>query len=179
MGYVSWYIFRGRGLHSLFFLSLNLSLKKYLSFLGDGGWSCAQARVIFQSPGFSVTFHIFRQVFSPHFDFPASMDVMYYMDHIMYFLWIIEFMLVYLYSFVDTCMHHCECVPLFVCSQVPKITYIRSVTNACISVIYFLCIYTACNVPYYCFITCVADPSWSFSLRALQSASELHHSMVV
>jgi len=41
------------------------------------------------------------------------------------------------------------------------------VMNACISVVYFLYIYTACDVPYYCFISSVADPSWSFSLRAL------------
>jgi len=29
------------------------------------------------------------------------------------------------------------------------------------------------TLPYYCFITCVADPSWSFSLQALHSASGL------
>jgi len=90
---------------------------------------------------------------------------MYYMDHIMYFLWIIEFVSVYLYWCVDTCMYHCECVPVFVCRQVPRATCIRSVTNAYISVVYFLCIYIACDVPYYCdvsyycFITYVADPS--------------------
>jgi len=45
--------------------------------------------------------------------------------------------------------------------------------NACISVVKYMYIYTACDVIYYCFISCVADPSWSFSLRALYSASRL------
>jgi len=36
----------------------------------------------------------------------------------------------------------------------------------------FLYIYIACDVLYYYFISYVANPSWSFSLRALYSVSE-------
>jgi len=66
---------------------------------------------------------------------------------------------------------HSHCIPVYVCGQVPRTTCIRSVLNVFISVVYFLYIYTACDVFYYYFISCVADPSWLFSLRAFYSAS--------
>jgi len=53
---------------------------------------------------------ISRQVFSPHSGFPASTGDMYYVDCLLYFMWIIEFVSVYLYSCVNTCTYQRECV---------------------------------------------------------------------
>ena len=78
---------------------------------------------------------------------------------------------------MDMCI--CTCVvfiPVWVCTCVLWTCISINVTNACISVVYFLYICTACDVLYYYFISCVADSSWSFSLWALRSASGLHHS---
>jgi len=62
-------------------------------------------------------------------------------------------------------------------AEYPGLYMYMSVTNVYIRVVYFTYIYHACDVFYSTFIPCVADPSWSFSLRALYSASGLHHSM--
>ena len=61
-------------------------------------------------------------------------------------------------------------IPIFVCGQVPRIACIRSVMNTCISAVYFLYIYTACDVFYSALISYVANSSQSFSLWALHSA---------
>jgi len=68
-------------------------------------------------------------------------------------------------------LYQCECVHVYV-----DICICISVTNSCSSVALYLYMYTACDVFCYCFITIRGRPSWSFSLRALYSASGLHHS---
>ena len=47
------------------------------------------------------------------------------------------------------------CILVFICGQVPETICIRFVTNACISVVYFLYTCYACDDVYYCFIICV------------------------
>ena len=96
----------------------------------------------------------------------------------------------YLWTLVNVPIK-CICIGVSVYMYTVDTCICIGVTNAYPSVVYFLHLYPACDVPYYCFISCVADPSWSFSLRALYSASGpyqppgftlspgLHHSTVV
>ena len=51
------------------------------------------------------------------------------------------------------------------------------VTNACSSLVLYMYIYTTLICDISILLSCVADLSWSFSLRTLQSAYRLHHSM--
>ena len=52
-------------------------------------------------------------------------------------------------------------------AEYPVLYMYMPVMNVCIRVVYFLYICHACDVVFYCFIPCMADPSWSFILWAL------------
>jgi len=67
---------------------------------------------------------------------------------------------------------------VLVCGRVPNSVHVLCLRQMVVLGYFIFCTYVISVMFFYCFIPCVADPSRSFSLRALYSASGLHHSTV-